>query len=83
MSCRQVRLGDDVLVEEIFRGVDTDEPLTPDVKDPSGNTLLIAAARHGHIKVRKKKKKDPLSPFHPLRPFSSFCVCAGRRLVTA
>lgn len=48
----QIRLGDDLAVEEIYKGVDTDQPLTPDHKDDQGNTILIMAARWGHVRVR-------------------------------
>ena len=49
----QVRLGDEVLVEDIYTGALTGESLGPDIQDAHGNTLLILAARYGHLKVRK------------------------------
>ena len=48
----QLRLGDADAVEDAYNGVDTEQPLNAEVKDAKGNTLLIVAARHGHLKVR-------------------------------
>lgn len=47
----QIRLGQADLVEDAYNGVDTDQPLNAEIKDSQGNTLLIVAARYGHLKV--------------------------------
>jgi len=47
----QIRLGDAIAVEDAYNGVDTEQPLNAETKDSQGNTLLIAAARYGHLKV--------------------------------